>query len=239
MLHYPRNPELKVFWLLPGKDFPEGLRLIVSDEDCSIMTSVVDRVKTLVIYLDHESITASNEWDDVVANPVASLPRVISPSKGQSSRQRTNEEAADEDSEDGHDSSSEDSEFHDSDYDLEDDDALFVDNVDDLVTDEGVAKGKKIPKGSKRVATMRTIGIAIVSHDDKEDEDTTDDDGLELPGSDTKGEPSFKFKIFKPEDLANPVFKVGMMFETVEMLRKAITEYRLRNRVEILMPRNE
>lgn len=39
--------------------------------------------------------------------------------------------------------------------------------------------------------------------------------------------------------MANLVFKVGMMFETVEILRKAVNEYSLRNRVDINMPRNE
>ena len=70
-------------------------------------------------------------------------------------------------------------------------------------------------------------------------EESTDDDRLELPQSDGECEPAFKFKSFKPEDMAHLVFKVGMMFDTVEMLRKAITEYSLRNRVDIKMPRNE
>jgi hypothetical protein len=82
MLHYPRNPHLKVFWLLPGLEFPKGLRLVVSEKDTTIMAKMVDKVKTLVIYFDHESMTTGAEWDDVVANPAASLPRVISPCKG-------------------------------------------------------------------------------------------------------------------------------------------------------------
>lgn len=57
------------------------------------------------------------------------MPRVISPSKGHN-RQRNNEATNDDCSEDVEDSSSDDSDFVNSDYDLEDDDGLFVDNVD-------------------------------------------------------------------------------------------------------------
>ena len=163
---------------------------------------------------------------------------MISPSKGQT-RQRNNEAADDEGPEDAHDSSSDDSDFDDSDYDLEDDDDLFVDNVDEHVTDEGVAKGRKIARGTKRAVGRTSTGTSVVAHDDDENEESTDDDRLELPQSDGECEPAFKFKSFKLEDMAHPVFKVGMMFDTIEMLRKAITEYSLRNRVDIKMPRNE
>jgi len=44
---------------------------------------------------------------------------------------------------------------------------------------------------------------------------------------------------FKPEDLQNPIFKVGMKFDSVEVLRKAITEYSIKNRVEIKMHKND
>ena len=109
------------FW----KGFPRWPQAIVLDKDTLVMASVVDRVNTLMVYFYHEDITSGSDWDDVIANLVASLPRVISPSKGP---------------EDAHDNSSDDSDFHDSDYDLEDDDDLFVDNVDEHVTDEGVAR---------------------------------------------------------------------------------------------------
>jgi len=127
-------------------------------------------------------------------------------------------------------SSEDDSDFKDSDYDLADeDDDLFMDNVDDQVVDQGVAMGRKVPKG-KRAQVMVGRG----------DEDfSTDDEGLMVPNSDAENNVTFNFKSFKHEDLVNPVFKVGMIFESVELLRKGIIEYSLKHRVDIKMPRNE
>ena len=48
-----------------------------------------------------------------------------------------------------------------------------------------------------------------------------------------------KFKSFNLEDLVNPTFKVGMIFSSVELLRKAVIEYSLKHRVDIRMPRND
>ena len=59
-----------------------------------------------------------------------------------------------------------------------------------------------------------------------------------MPESDEEGQ-GLRFKSFKSEDIDNPIFKVGMIFESVEMLRKAITQYSMKQRVEIKMPRNE
>ena len=53
------------------------------------------------------------------------------------------------------------------------------------------------------------------------------------------GQVNLKFKNFTQEDLSNPAFNVGMVFELVEILRKAITEYSLKNRVNIKMPRKD
>ena len=63
------------------------------------------------------------------------------------------------------------------------------------------------------------------------------DDELELP--ETAEGKGLKLRIFKEEDMSNPIFKVGMLFTSVQMLRKAITEYSLKERVEIKMPRND
>ena len=41
-----------------------------------MMCSVVDRVKNLVVYFDHNDCVAGVQWDDVVSNTVAQLPKV-------------------------------------------------------------------------------------------------------------------------------------------------------------------
>jgi hypothetical protein len=67
-----------------------------------------------------------------------------------------------------------------------------------------------------------------------------DDEGMQLPhNSDNEDDITLNFKSFNPEDINNPIFKVGIVFSSVELLRKAITEYSLKNRVDIKLPRND
>ena len=116
-----------------------------------------------------------------------------------------------------------DSDFHDSGYDLaEDDDDIWIDNVDE---DESSDKGKKATgsklKG-KRIQNLNLYG-----------DDSTDDSDLELLESDGENQGRLRFKRFRAEDMGNPTFKVGMVFESPELLRKAVIEYNIKHRVEI------
>jgi hypothetical protein len=105
-------------------------------------------------------------------------------------------------------------EIVDSDYDLyEGDDDLYV----DCVEDEEDIKGKK---------SAEEVEL------DESDKD------LELPESDDE-QVKFKFNNFTLIDMANPQFKVGQTFASVELLRKAIREYSCRERVNISMPTND
>lgn len=112
---------------------------------------------------------------------------------------------------------------------FEDDEFVDTDNEIDAEDDDLFAKGKKVSNKSssskKRSAECHEL--------------SKDEEVLDLPNSDDEGEVRLKFKSFMLEDLNNPVFKVGMVFPSVEVLRKAITEYSLKNRVQIKMPRND
>ena len=221
---------LKVYWLLPGKDLSDGLRLIKDHADNEAMRSVVGRVQTMVVYIDHEGTLGGVNWDDLVVNPVAEkkepepLPdfykNLRSSVDEQKSEPVTNDNCSDDDSED--------SDFVDSDNEVErGDDDLFVDYVDDDVVDEGVGKGKRIGRRSTAVTY------------EEGDHESSDDEGLQVADDDVEGQINLKFKNFRTEDMSNPSFKVGMVFESVEILRKAITKYSLKNKVDIKMPKND
>ena len=67
-LGYLRTGNLKIYWLLPGKEIADGLRIIVSDSDTNVMAAVVDRFKNLVVYFDHNVRISGFEWDDIIAS---------------------------------------------------------------------------------------------------------------------------------------------------------------------------
>ena len=58
-----------------------GFCLIVSDTNNNVMAACAEDVKNLVAYFDHEDLSDSVNWDDVVANLLSELPKVISPCK--------------------------------------------------------------------------------------------------------------------------------------------------------------
>ena len=129
------------------------------------------------------------------------------------------------------DGGSEDDVLWDSDNEIEEGDAdLFEDLVSSPVN---VVKDNKKAKGSQ----LKTLAISRPVQGS--DEDDTDAEDLDLPESDGEGDVRLRFTSFSEEDMQNPTFSVGLVFPTVQKDREAITEYSVRNRVEIKLPRND
>ncbi|KAM0913887.1 hypothetical protein ACQ4PT_011866 [Festuca glaucescens] len=235
-LGYEKAGRIDVYWLLPGMQINEdGLRLIVEDKDTLCMVSKVkEGHRFLMLYLDHEpSMNAAHDCDDIVANPVVNLPTVISPmrmptnvnnidqilddhnvqgpSRVISKRATTFDEDWDSDN-------SSDSDFvleiidNDNDNDIEDGD-------DDLLQEYA----DQVPKADKK-------GIAEAK--------LSEDEFLEAPDSDEETE-RYNFKAFTGEDMHDPKFHVGQIFQSVDMLRKAIREYSCKQRRNITLPKND
>ncbi|WVZ51182.1 hypothetical protein U9M48_002347, partial [Paspalum notatum var. saurae] len=211
---------------------------------------VAAKVRNLVIYFDHEDLIGGVNWDDIVANPVSPLSKVISPGKVEVVPKKPREklpifytnlkkgriEQNAQTTNDPHvagRSGSEEEDFWDSDNEVEEGDAdLFEDLIDAELDHEVPTKSNKKAKGRK---------VAQVSRPSSADsDDATEDERLELPYSDSDEEgQGHAFHSFVEDDLSNPSFNVGLVFSSIEKLREAITESSVRNTVEIKVPRND
>jgi hypothetical protein len=255
-LGYEKDERLKFYWLLPGLPFPDGLRILLGDRDTNAMADIVSKVKNFVVYFDHDGIADGVNWEDIVANPVAELPKVLSPHKVQYVPKKVGEKlpvfytdmdkrkvhqfkTTEGESSGARDNNSEESGgFLDSDYEMEDGDEDILETFVDADEDEPHV-GEVTVKDSKKAKGSRLKAYAVIRPNVMSEEEDTDDEGLELPDSDAEGEGGHKFKSFKDEDMANPAFSVGLVFPSVEKLREAVNEYSVRHRVEIKMPRND
>lgn len=81
MLGYDSDGKLKNYWLLPGKNMSDGLRIIDSEVEINVMKSVSNKIKNFVIYFDHTNHVSGRNIDDIVLSPEAELPEVFNPSR--------------------------------------------------------------------------------------------------------------------------------------------------------------
>ena len=73
-------PNLRIYWLLPGKSLADGLRIVGSDEETVVMKQITHKVKNFVLYFDHHNHVVKNSYD-IVLDPIVVLPKVLSPNK--------------------------------------------------------------------------------------------------------------------------------------------------------------
>jgi hypothetical protein len=211
----------------------DGLRLIVEDKDTLCMVSKVkEGHRFLMLYLDHEpSRNTSQGCKDIIVNHVGDLHAVISPKKmprnannidriidnrNAQGPSRVISKRATILDEDWDINNSSDSDFVlqiiDSDNDIEDgDDALYQEYAD------------QVPKVDKKGAA---------------EDELSEDEFLEAPDSDEETE-RYNFKAFTEEDMHDPKLHVGPIFQSIEMLRKAIREYNCKHRRNITLPKND
>lgn len=253
-LGYQKESNLRFYWLLPGKTLADGLRILLEDKDTNAMASVATKFRNFVLFFDHVASTDGDNWDDIVANPVADLPKVISPKKVEYMPRKVGEKLPvfytnlekrqvhqfDGESSGPRDSSGEDEaeEFHDSDYEMEDGDEDVLNSFVD-VDDEAEPHVIRPPKDSRKAKGSRLKGFDVPRPEIVTDDEETDDEGLDLPYYDGEGEGGHNLKSFRDEDMNNPTFSVGLVFPDVKKLREAINEYAVRNRVEVRLPRND
>ena len=132
-----------VYWCEPGKSVADGLRSLRGDADTIAMSNMTSTCKNILMYVDHFNFLESQTQVE------------HSSSERKSKRAEKTSKGSHEDIqiEDGgvqdlcaHEDSEADSDFIDSDYELDiDDDDLFGQNVDDIITDEEAnTKGKEV-----------------------------------------------------------------------------------------------
>ena len=241
--------------MLPRKSLADGLRILLEDKDTNAMASVVSKFKNFVVYFDHVDIANGVNWDDIAANPVADISKVLSPHKVQYVPQKVGEklpifyanlekrkvhqfETTAGESSGPTDSTTEGESdgFHDSDNEIEDGDDDILNSFVEI--DEDEPNVTRPSKDSKKAKDSRLKPFVVPRPDLTSGEEETDDESLELPDYDTEGG-GHNIKSFRDADMRSPTFSVGLVFPSVEKLREAINEYSVRNRVELKMPRND
>lgn len=232
-LGHKKTDKTKFYWLLPEKEIANGLRRLKCDADTNSMVSLVPRYKNLIVYVDHQDMIDGINWDEFVISPIDHLPVQISPKQTLPEPDdnradqvnvdnKTSSDATalpvsddDEDTED-------DPDFMDSDNEIDKgDDDLYMKFVDTNIQD--------------KVAASKEKGVMLVDEGDA----SFENEGLDLPeSSEDEGGIKLKFKNFQPVDMESPEFSVGLLFGSVQEVRKAISQYSIKNRVATKTPRN-
>jgi hypothetical protein len=244
MVGCERDGKLHVYWYLPEKEICDGLLPLETDEDCASMLNVINTEKCVVLFVDHTNFLKTLRIDAILRNKrVTTVPSVINPEAPMPeptengefeastsgvvvSDKRQAEEGDHEledhereimQSEEEDDDGDTEFELYDSDCNAESgDDDLFADNIDKDVNDNNE---------QEVVAEM-------------EDEAALEDHDLHLLNEERELLKK-KFSTFDPIiDMENPVFKVGLVFSSVEEARKALLAYTIRARKKIRKTKN-
>lgn len=222
-LGYEKSDNTKIYWLLPGKQLNDGLRRVKCDADTNSMVALVPRVRSFVLYADHQDIVDAIDLEDVAIIGSDPLRTAVKPSKiirakSDGGELTVDKRATDAKIDDKEESRTEDPDFVDSDYE--------IDHGDDDLFDNCVE------------------GQIELAHNKEEGSDygSSEDERLMMPDiseEEEEEEIKFSFKSFRADvDMETPEFKVSMMFADAVELRKAIDQYTIKNQVAIKKTRN-
>ncbi|KAM0822853.1 hypothetical protein ACQ4PT_071245 [Festuca glaucescens] len=213
-----------VFWCPPGKAIDELVE-ICFDRHCHLMSNASVECKVLLLFLHH--------LDDHEQQ----VKEELSHKGGDTDCSENSEEE-----ENFQCDSDGDPAWYDSDYDMKEDDEDFADNVDDSEADEIVELGKQIATQHAHVPGYDDVNEADLElpvEDDNERRHKSDSDDEEYKKKKKKSQVTYKFKPFNSAgDMDDPKFKTGMVFDSVEVVRKAVSRYAINERVQIRKIRN-
>jgi hypothetical protein len=212
-----------VFWCPPRKALHE-LTEVIFEKHCDMMSLASVESKVLVLFVHH--------LDDNEHIVKEELCHGGGP-----------EDSEDSEQEDDYQYDSDgDPAWYDSDYDMKEDDDLSEDYVDDSEADEMVDKGKHLAIEHAHVLGSDDVNEADLElpvEDDSERRHKSDSDDEEYKKKKKKKQVVYKFKPFNSAgDMNDPQFKTGMVFDSVELLRKAVSCYAIKERVQIRKKRN-
>jgi hypothetical protein len=212
-----------VFWCPPGKAMGDLVE-ICFEKHCDLMSNASVECKVLLLFLHH--------LDDHEQQ----VKEELSHKGGDTDCSEDSEEENFQCDSDG------DPAWYDSDYDMKEDDEDFADNVDDSEDDEMVELGKQIATQHAHVPGYDDVNEADLElpvEDDNERRHKSDSDDEEYKKKKRKSQVTYKFKPFNSAgDMDDPKFKTGMVFDSVEVVRKAVSRYAINERVQIRKIRN-
>ena len=188
----PTDPQIKVYWILPDKDYGDGLLCVDNPDVIAAMVRSSREAKTLDLLVDEENRTQTL-YPDII---LKGCPNADGNEDAENAEEGEDAEAdhdhdADnaeegEDAKEGENAENEtDSDFYESDYDCRDgDDDLFAQNVDKSLNDNNEEEEEIF-----------------------EEEDPLDDDELNL-SKDELEKLKYTFRTFNAEmDMSNPIFR--------------------------------
>ncbi|XP_048560143.1 uncharacterized protein LOC125540577 [Triticum urartu] len=213
-----------MYWCPPGKTLADMVEIIL-EVHCQKMAKAFVHSKVLVLFVRHIRKPEMQEEDDIVFKGCPVLPKVIFSPLRKDKKMKTeklseeaenSEQQEDADISENSEVSEEEYEcdsdidptWYDSDYGMEEDDEEYDKNVDAVVHDALIEKGKSIGAEYRHVPGTDDVyedDLQLPEEDDWDRKHKSDSDDEEYKKKKKKEKPIYRFKPFNPAvDMENP-----------------------------------